>query len=385
MPGAPGYSLEDFSRAVEAIYDSAMDPAHWTEALRRIAELTGSPIASMGIIDHAQKRHVRLYDHGFPQDSLEELIRHYVVMNPLLLAGHLRPVGSVYTTNMLIDESELLESRFYIEWAKPNGFRDFIGVHALRSGARSAGLSGIRYEHQPRYGEDDLRLFGLLSPHICRAFKISDALDLKTVTSKVLQATLDALSTGVYLVDRESRVVYMNPAAEKQVRSGGAIRLVDNRLAASRTEAQETLRREIANAVSEEALVQSGGYSVALAHEGKGLVATILPLDRGQRRNVSGPFAAAAAVFVQDPQNVAPLPGEAFAKLYGLTAGELRVLLAIAPGLTVKEAADMLGIQETTSKTHLQRVFEKTGTSKQSELIRLLMISAPPVAAHPGS
>ena len=66
------------------------------------------------------------------------------------------------------------------------------------------------------------------------------------------------------------------------------------------------------------------------------------------------------------------IPGQAFAELYGLTTSELRVLLAMAPGLGVKEAAKMLGIGENTAKTHLQHIHSKTGTSKQTELVRLL-------------
>ena len=87
------------------------------------------------------------------------------------------------------------------------------------------------------------------------------------------------------------------------------------------------------------------------------------------------------AVFVQDPVVMPSFPGEAFSKLYGLTRTELRVLLAMAPGLSVKEAAEMLGIGENTAKTHLQHIHSKTGTSKQTELMRLFMSSTPPVNA----
>ena len=41
----------------------------------------------------------------------------------------------------------------------------------------------------------------------------------------------------------------------------------------------------------------------------------------------------------------------------------------------------MLGIGETTAKTHLHHIFAKTGTSKQTELMHLFMSSAPPVKA----
>ena len=76
------------------------------------------------------------------------------------------------------------------------------------------------------------------------------------------------------------------------------------------------------------------------------------------------------------------MPGEAFARLYRLTGAELRVLLALAQGLGGKEAADMLGIGEPTVRTHLQRIFAKTDTSRQADLLRLLHNSTPPIRAH---
>jgi len=383
MTQTEGPALEAFSAVVESVYDAALEPSQWPRALAQIAALTNSARTAAGITDHVHKRVVDLGAHGFDVSDLAAYKERFAVMNPLLIAGHLRPVGSVYTMSMLVDEAEFLESRLYSEWARPLGLRDFIGVHALRSGQRSAGISAIRKEDQPRYGERDVRLFQLLSPHICRAFAISDALELRTVTSELLQSTLDALATGVYLVDRHGHVVYLNPAAERQVRSGTTLRVRDNRLVATHPGSQALLHREVESALHDHPQSVTAGHALAIqSGESEGLIATVLPLHGGRRGGVSGPFAAAAAIFAQDPQRVPPLPGEAFAKVHGLTAGELRVLLAMAPGLSVKEAAQMLGISETTSKTHLQRIFSKTGTSKQSELIRLLMSSAPPIRSH---
>ena len=208
---------------------------------------------------------------------------------------------------------------------------------------------------------------------------ISDALNLKTVKSEALEATLDALASGVYLTDREGRIVYMNRAAECQVKTGNALRIVNNRLSPVDRVAYAALAKAIAEATIDAADTPSGSTIALPGDDTMGLVATILPLNRGERRNLCESFAATAAVFVQDPIVVPPLPGEAFAKLYGLTGSELRVLLAMSPGLSVKEAAEMLGIGETTAKTHLQHIFAKTGTSKQTELMHLFMSSAPPV------
>ena len=90
-------------------------------------------------------------------------------------------------------------------------------------------------------------------------------------------------------------------------------------------------------------------------------------------------FRVQSAIFVQDPIEMGPSTGEAFGKLHGLTASELRVPLAMMPGLSVKQVAQLLEIGETTVKTHLQHIYSKTGTSKQTELMHLFMSSTPPV------
>jgi DNA-binding CsgD family transcriptional regulator len=217
---------------------------------------------------------------------------------------------------------------------------------------------------------------------VCRALAISDALDLRTLASEPLAATLDALTVGVFLLDRQGRVVHMNRAAERQLNRRNALRIVNHRLAPVDPGAQEQMARALASATDAGVVETAGGHAIALPDRGEsGYVANILPVDRGERRARLAPFAAATAVFVQDPAIVPPPPGEAFARLYGLTTGELRFLLALSPGLTVKEAADVLGLSETTAKTHLQRIFAKTGTAKQTELLHLLMSATPPVRA----
>ena len=62
-----------------------------------------------------------------------------------------------------------------------------------------------------------MRLLTLLSPHVCRAITISDALNLKAIRSEALEVTLNALTSGVYLADSLGRIIYTNRAAEQQI------------------------------------------------------------------------------------------------------------------------------------------------------------------------
>jgi integral membrane sensor domain MASE1/DNA-binding CsgD family transcriptional regulator len=213
-----------------------------------------------------------------------------------------------------------------------------------------------------------------------QAVATSDALDLTTIRAEALEATLNALTFSVYLTHRDGRIVYMNRAAEDQVGTSDVIRITNGRLAPIDHKASLTLIRAIDEAIGDDAGLPISGITIALpGGDNAGLIATILPLAHGEHQGMFGAFSGMAAIFVQDPIVMPPFPGEAFAELYGLTRSELRVLLAMAPGLSVKEAAAMLGLGETTTKTHLQHIHSKTGTSKQTELMHLFMSSTPPV------
>lgn len=74
-------------------------------------------------------------------------------------------------------------------------------------------------------------------------------------------------------------------------------------------------------------------------------------------------------------------PMEAFVRHYGLTPSETRVLLAILKGETPRSIARANGLALPTIRTHLSRLFDKTATSGQTDLVRLAagMIPAPPV------
>lgn len=58
---------------------------------------------------------------------------------------------------------------------------------------------------------------------------------------------------------------------------------------------------------------------------------------------------------------------------YGLTAAEERLALLILQGLQLSEAEIVLGIRHSTARTHMKRIYAKTGTRRQVELVRLLI------------
>jgi DNA-binding CsgD family transcriptional regulator len=88
---------------------------------------------------------------------------------------------------------------------------------------------------------------------------------------------------------------------------------------------------------------------------------------------------ATAAVFITRPSDPRPRDVGAVAASFGLTPAEARMLQHLAAGATVNEAIEALDISPNTAKTHLARIFSKTGASRQTDLIALINRMVPPV------
>jgi len=372
-----GVSAQALSDMIGAIYDCALDPHLWLSACRRISGLCESTAGGICVHDMRHVQNDQLFAFGYEQEFLEMLGRYYP-QSPMAASDVVANIGDVNALSM--QHYALSESRFDREVLRPFGLRDIIWFPALRSGSRTASMHASRNEHAPHYQQHEIRLFKLLSPHVCRALAISDALDIRALRSEMLEKTLDGLAAGVFLTARDGRVVHMNAAAERQIRTGTSLRIVNKRIFPTDPAARAALAKAIDEASRDDIDIGLSEHSLAIPDvDGTGYLATLLPVHRGQRRGIVAPFAASVAVFTKDPVQAPLLPGEAFARLYGLTGGELRVLLALVQGLGGMEAADMLGISEPTMRSHLKSTFAKTDTTRQADLLRLFHNATPPI------
>jgi DNA-binding CsgD family transcriptional regulator len=127
---------------------------------------------------------------------------------------------------------------------------------------------------------------------------------------------------------------------------------------------------------------EAGAKSIVLplsARDGERYLAHVLPLTSVAQRRASA-RAAAAAMFVRKAALEAPSRREVIGSTYNLTPAELRVLFAIVDIGGVPDVAAALGIADTTVKTHLSRLFEKTGAARQADLVKIVAAYSTPLA-----
>ena len=86
-----------------------------------------------------------------------------------------------------------------------------------------------------------------------------------------------------------------------------------------------------------------------------------------------------ALLFITDPEQAGVVRSESLRQAFGLTRAEAGFTREILKGDGLRATASRLGISLTTARTHLAHVFDKTGTRRQAELVRLILQSQPAI------
>lgn len=372
---------ESLSRLVAAIYDAALAPEKWPDVLEGCRDFVGGMSAALFAKDAAGLAGGIFYVDGHIDVAYVQLyFERYARMDPVTGGHLLTPLEEPVGTADLMDVEEFRACRFYREWAEPQGIADMVTAPIEKHGDWAAmfgvflpasyGLTTDRTKQRMR----------LLIPHVRRSVMIGKVLERDTQQAASLEDAFDGLAAGMFLVDAAGRVVHANAAGTAML-GGGAMDIRAGRIVTASPEASRALAEVFAAAGEGDAAVGVRGISIALPGvDGDDYVAHILPLTSGARRRTGARYSAVAAMFVHRASLDLPAAPEVMARTFGLTLTELRVLTAIVSVGGVPETAEALGIAETTAKTHLHRVFAKTGTSRQADLVRLVAGFASPLA-----
>lgn len=371
---------ERLTRLISSIYDTALDTALWPDVLAAVADFVGGQATGLLAKDTmnncvAAHCHARVDPH-----YLRLYSDTYSSVGPVATSLYC-DVDQVVSIPELVPYEDYCRSRFYQEWARPQGWIDIAIAVLEKSAAGCSCLSVVRYESSGMVDGEMRRRIALITPHLRRAMLINRAIEFKRAETETLTDVLDALTVGLLLIDSNSRIVHANAAAEAILSAGDFLRSSGGRLVAGDAQADHALRETAAVAVDGDDAVGVKGIAVPLiARQGDRYVAHVLPLTSGARRDTGAAYAAAAAVFVRKATLEYPSPPEIIGKTYNLTPAELRVLVGIVEVGGVPEVAAELGVADTTVKTHLRRLFEKTGTSRQADLVKLVAGFATPLA-----
>jgi len=187
-----------------------------------------------------------------------------------------------------------------------------------------------------------------------------------------LQSRLDSLALGVILLSPEGRVVTMNHAAKQLLAEDGNQHAGPDGLLAELETESTRLGQLVAEATHRSAGPELGSSGVLTVSRWNDsplhlLVSPVRGFDLDERNRVG------AIVFAGDPSKGGRPTNDTLRTLFGLTPAECRLAMLLSDGHSITAITEMIGVSRNTVKSQLSSIYGKTGTSRQAQLVWLLL------------
>jgi DNA-binding CsgD family transcriptional regulator len=366
-------TLEEFSNLVADIYDAALDPALWAQTLKRVFSVAGGNNAALVVYDREKRRRPHIIAANFDPIQNRKYDEYYSQLDPLASILERSRVGVIITSRTVTNETQR-RGEFYIDWAHPNETGDTIFVNILAgAGEVCTFMMGHPWRTEPFATPEVLRLVGLLAPHIQRSMQAQLGFGPLTFVKDGALDLVDQWRHGCVLVSLTGTALYANRAANMIAASRDGLSLGSGGLKAKHSADDAALQRLIHQACNDNGQGPRSGSRLAISRGSGRKPYTIQVLPLRSSRVCFGGSPAAALVLIIDHGAEAHLPTAELRDLYNLTPAEAEVALLVLRGHGLQLVADELRVSLSTVRVHLQRVFEKTGTHRQAELVRLLI------------
>jgi DNA-binding CsgD family transcriptional regulator len=362
--------IEPPDALLDLIYDAATEPELWCSALTMMADMT----ASQGGVIFGQSFGTNTVHFDYNGRLSEECNRVYKArhtQNPWGQAMMGQPVGRVVLSDEVVPLSYLRSTSHFNEVLRPQDIAHNAMIALAAKNDFRVAFNLCQSERQGPLDNGGRRFLERLVPHMCRSFQLGFRIDGYRSLQRAEYHVLDRLSAGIILLDRRAHILYANAAAQQFGMNGGALAL-RNATVAVRSAPHAQRLAELIRAV----LRGRPAASMSVPRPDDGSLLTILmssirgrDLDRFAHLNMRD---AAVLLIIVDPANRAGVPAGWIMDAYGLTQAEAKVAIAAASGITIPDMASQLALSQNTIKTHLRKVFAKTATNRQTELVRLM-------------
>ena len=377
-------------RALPAIYDAAINPDSWSEALDAAIPIVGAKQGGLLVSDlrdaepFSFSHHSACYRTPIGRRNLkfymENMVRWEADSWPVIRA---QPKHTIIRDVDVWPDLNALRSRPDARFLQEE-FGCFRRIAARLNGNRcwfdTLSLQfDVAVENFPEAAIEAMRM---LVPHFAKSIELGRAFNLLNSRYQAVLSALDHVQIGMCIALSEGDVIVMNCEAERILDQDDGIRLAKDRTVACR---DPDTGRVLAAAIQAAAHTSGGAGNTAeiiMAVQRRSgaqpLLIEVTPLRDCAREVETGLEGALVAVI--DPENTRPFSTAMVAEAYGLTPAESEVCSHLVDGWTNGRIAEERRVSLDTVKTQIASIFQKTLTRRRSELIRLVLKSSPPIA-----
>ncbi len=358
--------VEALSRSASRLGETAVDPTLWPDLLQEIADgvgalgavllQSGTPTVDVPWSPSLGRMREVYYGEGWNARDLRAIRSVAAVRRGL----------AVLADEDLVSRDEVARDPYYTSFLASQRLTAFAAVAFESSASDVCGLVIQRTASQGSFTRREKRTLALLGPRLTATAELTRMLGEASVRTSL--TVLDRLPQPALAMRSTGAVVGLNAAAaalfddDFRVRAG-ALLVRDERAAAE-------VREACGRARSGFGAVAASMEPIVVRRDGRSpLILRPLPLD-----GPAGSFLLGACLLVTVTDPVAgPVPSSGLLRTaFGTTGAEGRLAIHLAAGLSLRQAADAIGITAETARGQLKTVFSKTGTNRQAALVTLL-------------
>jgi len=347
---------------IDRIYECAVVPELWPEVLDELAALSDS---RGGLLFSARDRVLK----WTASENLNDIFRAYVqdgwftkCPRRVCLFGRSLPgffVEQDFWTSDQLDSNPIYRDFFRprgLGWSAGTGLQMPTGDHIVFSIEREHSRGPIEKERVEALNE--------LRSHLARSAFVAARLGLQR--AKGAKDALTSMGLPALLLGQDGTVIEANSLIENlgdhvQWRAQSRVALTDGRANDLLSAALAALDTNPEFTVQSFPLRDGDGKAAMVVH--------LIPI----RRSAHDVFAGSYVLLILTPVAAPSAPPiELMRSLFDLTPSEARVARGLAAGETLEEIAANGGVAMSTVRSQLRQVLEKTGCSRQAEVVSLL-------------
>lgn len=371
---------------VGRLYEAALEPERVSEMGDALRDALGIPSFIMFACDRNTGEMVHLLgaSENFDRAALRDYRAHYHDCNPWYQRARTHRTNVTRLGESLIGETDFNRTEFASDWCTRVDIRHMLGSIRQIAPSVVVGTGVHRTRTQGAFGPEDLQLYRWLSDHLGRALEVAVRFSVLEGQRVASMEALHGLGIGMALLDRSGHPVFINALAESLAARSRWFVLGRHRLQPVDPKQRKAFAKAVvAAAATSGASGLSPGRLMRLNDQVEGyLPVTIAPFRAPAL--AFGPERPVALVQFGDPDRPHGPKAKILAQAYNLSAGEAHLLEALIAGARLADIAANSGVSVNTIRTQLARIFAKTATHSQQELLLKSMNDLAATVRQPG-
>jgi DNA-binding CsgD family transcriptional regulator len=367
---------------IRLLYGAAAGHESWTAFLQLYAQAVRAPFAALMMQDVITQMGIMGANVGADPDLQLLYDEHYCALNVWTInAPHLFQPGLVAAGEQAgLSNRQFMATEFYHDYLRPQNLYHTFGGVITRNRSATSYITSLRPRSAGAYGQEEIGLLNALMPHLQCAMRVQQRLLAAGDHLLAANDVLHRLPWGVIVVDSQLKAIWTNHAAEVILRRKDGLAHAKDGLRTASREDTARLRNSLRAAVqtANGGMLPGAVLSIPRPSGSRSLTLLIAPLPPHHLSSFGRP---AAVVLVGDPELKGEPNPDALRKLFELTRAEASLAVALMEGKTVEDHALETSVSMNTARTHLKRIFLKTSTTRQSDLVRLLLRSVASLAS----